>query len=138
MIRIVASLFVVGMLFPVLALSAAFTDPVKVSASPAAEPGSVIFGISPPFWSTEASWPLCWNLRVRVPSKPPLGEESEKQHQAALKLLQETASKNGVVYFGPAGKGLKPSKEDRCLLDSRRLSVIQRIDGITAVVSFYE
>jgi hypothetical protein len=128
------------LLFPMVAISAAFTDIVRVDGFSGIESGFITFFISPPglFSESEASWPLCCTLRVRAPLEPTHSAVTPAEHRSALTRLREAARTKDKVYFGPAGNGLIPSKENWCQLNTKGLTSTLRSDNREAIISFHD
>jgi hypothetical protein len=128
------------LIFPVSAISAAFTDLVRVDGFSEIESGFITFFISPPVLlsESEASWPLCWTLRVRAPLEPTHSAVTPEEHRSALTRLREAVRTKDKVYFGPAGNGLIPSKENRCQLNSKGLISTLRSHNKDSIISFHD
>lgn len=139
MTKIIPALCGVVLMTPGVAISSAFTDPVQVDSVSEADAHAITFVITPPglFSKREASWPVCSTVSVRVVRQPEFSAVKPEQHEAAIKRLKEAQRSKTRVHFGPAGKGLVPSKDNRCQLNSKGLAIIQRSDGKEAVISFY-
>lgn len=99
------------------------------------------FSISPPGGMSghEVSWPnLCWDVHVIVPRNPQHPSISVADHQAALARLQGAARIQTSLYFGPAGRGLVPTKGNRCELNSKALRLQLDATGKEVIFSFNE
>ena len=133
-----AAVFGLLLLCPLTAIASAFTDAVRFDSRKDVDSEAVTFIISPPLLISEASWPLCWTLRLRVPLKPNFRSVTLDEHQKALSRLLEASRNNEKMHFGPAGRGLIRSQNDRCVLISKAVRMIFREDGIEAVTSFHD
>lgn len=137
-IRIWTVLLLAQIYQPVFA--GAFTDPVHVLSETNIDKVTTTFLVSPPgiFSSVEVSWPMCRTIKVIVPLAPNSAGVSLVDHRAGLEALRGAIKSKGAIYFGPAGRGLVPSKKDKCELNSRALMVTERSDKIQAVISFHD
>ncbi len=124
-----------------LTFASAFFDPVRFESVSELDSGRVVFLISPPgiFSEVEVSWPhFCWNVRLVAPRESQHTSISVDEHRAALSRLQEATRTKATVNFGSGGRGLIPTKGNRCELNSKALRIETDVNGKDAVISFNE
>jgi len=120
---------------PAVASAAELTDPVRVLGESQVK-DQLVFEIAPPAGRTEVSWPKCPRVTISVPRTPQHASVSLQQHAVALNQLRNAVRTKQPIHLGPGEKGFIAASDDRCRLDSKALTYVQRPDGSLAVRSF--